>query len=129
MPDSLSETVRAALAKATPGPWLTPDGWCGHADRGVWSAEYGTLLARVEPALPAIEQDGNWVLVVNAPDWLAALCDDTDRLRALLREYGRHAEGCSAALNDSELTTHAPARAYRCRCGWDEAEKTLEGTR
>jgi len=44
-----------------------------------------------------------------------------DRLRALLREYGRHQEGCSAVYS-------VPGGAqYRCRCGWDVAEKTLEG--
>ena len=34
-------------------------------------------------------------------------------LRALLREYGRHQEGCSAVYS-------VPGGAqYRCRCGWD----------
>lgn len=33
----------------------------------------------------------------------------------LLREYGRHSEGCSAACGPQ----------YRCRCGWSEVEASL----
>ena len=48
-----------------------------------------------------------------------------DRLRALLREYGRHQPGCSAEFN--ALPEMAGKTPYRCRCGWDEARKELEG--
>ena len=34
------------------------------------------------------------------------------RLRQLIIEYARHAEGCSAAHGDQ----------YRCRCGWRAVE-------
>jgi hypothetical protein len=56
---------------------------------------------------------------------VSALCDTIDGLRALLREYGRHAEGCSAVFNDDPLRQEGPGLPYRCRCGWAEAEKTL----
>jgi len=36
----------------------------------------------------------------------------TARLRSLLREYGRHQEGCDAHWGDR----------YRCRCGWRDVE-------
>lgn len=36
-------------------------------------------------------------------------------LRAALAEYGRHAEGCSAAFGPQ----------YQCRCGWSDEEAKL----
>ena len=36
-------------------------------------------------------------------------------LEQALNEYGRHAPGCSAAVSDK----------YRCRCGWDDARKSI----
>jgi hypothetical protein len=130
MPDSLSATVRASLAKM---------------------------------AAPEHDVDVEAEFVAFAEQWLAALCDDNDRLRAqlsaiaeegtaelnaavdlrqklaqaraLLREYGRHQPGCSAEFNEpSGVPVKPPGHQYRCRCGWDEAEKTLgaegrEGTR
>ena len=130
MPDSLSETVRAALARATPGPW---DVGGPHpstsvivmVDPGTFDepAAYDAVCV-IDRRLdgepdPQARADAN--LIAHAPSWLAALCDNTDRLRALLREYGRHQEGCSAGYS-------VPGGAqYRCRCGWDEARKELEG--
>jgi hypothetical protein len=43
--------------------------------------------------------------------------NEVERLRALLYEYGRHQEGCSAAHGDK----------YRCRCGWREVEQNERG--
>ena len=40
------------------------------------------------------------------------------RLREVLAEYGRHAEGCSAAVGSQ----------YRCKCGWDRERTALRGT-
>lgn len=40
------------------------------------------------------------------------LVAEVRRLRQLLAEYGRHAEGCNAQFGDR----------YRCRCGWREVE-------
>jgi len=75
----------------------------------------------VKMAAPEHDVDVEAEFVAFAEQWLAALCDDNDDLRALLREYGRHQEGCSAVYS-------VPGGAqYRCRCGWDEAEKGLEG--
>jgi hypothetical protein len=48
-------------------------------------------------------------------DTLPALVAEVDVLRQLLRDYGRHNEGCSAA--------HGPQ--YRCRCGWREVAPGL----
>jgi hypothetical protein len=67
-------------------------------------------------------------LIAHAPDWLASLCDDNDRLLALLREYGRHQEGCSAVFNEPPYALASkPGTHFRCRCGWDEVQKKLEG--
>jgi len=41
------------------------------------------------------------------------LAQEPDMAMSLLREYGRHAEGCDAAMGAE----------YRCRCGWHEFEK------
>lgn len=35
-----------------------------------------------------------------------------EKLRELLREYGRHSEGCNAAFG-----------SYPCKCGWSDFEK------
>jgi hypothetical protein len=96
MPDSLSETVATA--------------------RGCLTA----MRAGSDPV------DAQAEFVACGEDWLSALCDDNDRLRALLREYGRHQHGCSAEFN-GQAGMVQPRPPYPCRCGWDEAEKTLEG--
>ena len=81
----------------------------------------------VKMAAPEHDVDVEAEFVAFAEQWLAALCDDNDDLRALLREYGRHQEGCSAQFNEPIGTAPIIRPPYRCRCGWDEAEKTLEG--
>lgn len=45
-------------------------------------------------------------------------------LEELLTEYGRHAEGCSAAHNDMLGLGEKP---YRCRCGWDQEQSVAFG--
>jgi hypothetical protein len=51
-------------------------------------------------------------MVMPASSDEVAMWKENERLRQLLAEYGRHAEGCSAAHG---------AR-YRCRCGWRDME-------
>ena len=83
----------------------------------------------VKMAAPEHDVDVEAEFVAFAEQWLAALCDDNDDLRALLREYGRHAEGCSAQFNEpSGVPVKPPGHQYRCRCGWDEAKTALGAT-
>lgn len=57
------------------------------------------------------------------PTDVAALVRDVARLRADLREYGRHAEGCSAAFNrEVPDPNEPPGLEYPCKCGWDEVK-------
>ena len=86
------------------------------------SEDYGGLVERLrERSLGDDFNVQDEALLVEAASALAARCDDNDDLRALRREYGRHQEGCSAVYS-------VPGGAqYRCRCGWDEARKELEG--
>jgi hypothetical protein len=51
----------------------------------------------------------NSMLLQAVPDLVAEL----RRLRGLVVEYGRHAEGCNAQWGDR----------YRCRCGWRDVEQ------
>jgi hypothetical protein len=99
------------------------------------SEDYAGLVKRLrERSLGDDFNVQDEALLVEAASALAALCDDNDDLRALLREHGRHAEGCDAVLNDG-IAAFAEMRGiprsecatYRCRCGWDVAEKGLEG--
>ena len=93
------------------------------------SEDYAGLVERLrERSLGDDFNVQDEALLVEAASALAALCDDNDDLRALLREYGRHAEGCSAEFNEpSGVPVKPPGHQYRCRCGWDEARKELEG--
>ena len=43
---------------------------------------------------------------------------EMSRLRAIVRDYGRHGEECAAG--------HDPRN--RCRCGWREVEPTITPT-
>ena len=123
MPDSLSELRTARLWSAR---------WKGLAAREARdNREYRkptirlsngamTNRAAVKAAMRCEFSVGNDV----AGELLAQLEQseaEVASLRALLREYGRHQEGCSAVYS-------VPGGAqYRCRCGWDEARKELEG--
>lgn len=47
---------------------------------------------------------------------LMVIANDRKQLKELrqdLRDYGRHAEGCSAAFGD-----------YKCKCGWDKVKES-----
>jgi hypothetical protein len=93
MSDSLSETVRAALAKATPGPWDVGGPYPSTSvivmvDPGTFDepAAYDAVCIidrklEGEPD-PQARADAN--LIAHAPEWLAVLCDDNDRLRAVM---------------------------------------------
>lgn len=96
--DALLEEVRAALQKATPGPWEWLDtvmvgDIVRTAEDGQWPDEYATDGAeRVEGGWRRriIETDSGFypprdadaALIAGAPVWLAQLCDRVDSLRA-----------------------------------------------
>jgi len=50
-------------------------------------------------------------------DTMAEAADAIDRLRALLREYGRHTRACDDAINRSEFPESEP-----CVCGRDRSK-------
>lgn len=68
-------------------------------------AEYLAIMANYE-SVPLVAHD--CVQLRKAAVRLAALHE-------ALRDFGRHAEGCSAAFGTT----------YRCRCGWREVAQTL----
>jgi hypothetical protein len=82
MTDDLIDTVRAALNEATPRPW--------------WTQRTGTIeihgggtgpRQRVLPlASHNARSETNAHLIANAPEWLAALCDEVEALRAEFKE-------------------------------------------
>lgn len=95
---TIPEDVREALAAATPGPWTLQGGIVVEANPADTSSLAPGFAA--EPAPDAMLTDvfgDNWTadahLIANAPTWLAALCDENDRLREALERIARSKDG------------------------------------
>ena len=106
--NELVAEVKAALQRATPGPW--------YRQKEIVFAHGGELLALIGKA---DAQEANVQLVKNAPEWLGALVqavedqqNEVSRLRAdgqRLRSYCHHRESCA-----SRFIVPEP-----CTCGLD----------
>lgn len=105
----LRDTVREALAAARIGPdaIVSADGNC----------IYGPEGQRMLAALVA--------LVNHAPGWLAALCDENEKLEARLEEFIRSTQDWIGAVGDKEVARinakaqHAAAVEAAYREGFD----------
>lgn len=93
----LTDTARALLAAATPGPWQA-DAWYG-CDDGGWAAIGPHHMATEDegyddvPESPAHHRAmADAALIAAAPELIAALCDEVERLRA------RKARLCDSCL-------------------------------
>lgn len=115
--------IRARLAAATPGPWHTVDvrcddakpnevGVCALTDPrsfqkpdGTW---HGCFVAR---GMDGPTRDANATLIAEAPAYLAALCDEVERLRessARLRTAVEHGESVYHEIARAAGFDHEP---------------------
>lgn len=116
--DDLIPEVRAALAKATPGPWRFGIGAPCHT--GVWGTRpdanwnvcwTGDELTRYS------SEDAH--LIANAPAWLEALCDEVERLR---REWKELADELEVVQGDR---TEEWARAEKAEAALERVRQVL----
>lgn len=82
------------------GSWVPFEHWCETRPR---TASTDSLSARIRAGCEAAP----WVI-----DAVQRLEAETDRLRAALRQYGRHRTTCPASINDTTLNEQP------CRCGF-----------
>ena len=87
MPSDLIQTVREALAKATPGPWVQGDGSSASYHEGGYvilcpKVDGRRVLARMNSYMPW-EADAR--LIANAPQWLAELVARVEALEEAVR--------------------------------------------
>lgn len=61
------------------------------------------------------EQDADAARLASIRRYLEQARAEMEACRQQLREYGRHAQGCSAEFGPG----------YRCRCGWAEVAPTV----
>lgn len=114
----LTDTVREALAKATPGPWEyeEPDGRHG-ADPSIGSAaEY------ISPFFGS-KNDGD--LITHAPAWLAELCDRLDAAEAAVprikaEALERESEWLATAAGNAGSQGYSAdlIKGFRLAAGW-----------
>lgn len=99
--DQLRE-IREALSKATPAPWRS--GVSAPCITGVWGAtpeaNWNVCWTGDEMTRYSLEDAD---LIAKAPEWLAALCDEVERLRDGIAELERQldADAKHAAVLDS----------------------------
>ena len=82
------EAIRDRLAKATPGKWLTGNGYTSHADEVYqYVSQQGGMVRRIcrVDANGGPLESPNALLIANAPDDLNYLLAELDALRAQLK--------------------------------------------
>lgn len=76
----LVATVRFALSRVTPGPWESEPVYGYPEDVRVYTAKENWHIATVG-VQGSKKRTANAALIVGAPTWLAALCDEVERRR------------------------------------------------
>lgn len=124
--DDLIPEVRAALAKATPGPWRFGIGAPCHT--GVWGTRpdanwnvcwTGDELTRYS------SEDAH--LIANAPAWLEALCDEVERLREAIAGSPDKAKRLTSLVRSATHLVQIERDDARARA--EKAEAALERVR
>lgn len=119
-PERVQE-IRARLAAATPGPWMTADDHL-YPQRVVANDDGLVLIAETytDPAWPPADAD----LIAHAPADLADLLDEREKLLAVYR-WADHAIDVLRQDSDSDLDEWfvcrgiAAVRAYRAATTWE----------
>ncbi|PFG17212.1 hypothetical protein ATK74_1775 [Propionicimonas paludicola] len=132
--DLVSE-VREALAKATPGPWEASASDSGHSkfemNHYVLAGPVGDTVCDMESHVrvsineQVAKDEGvaDAYLIAHAPEWLAALCDEVERLSDLASE--RRSEVVRATQEAHEWESEAEDANARA----EEAEAAVERVR
>jgi hypothetical protein len=86
--------IRAALAAATPGPWElvnTPE-------RGQHITSGRGVVISTNTGWKCFVDQNDVRVIASAPQWLAALCDEVERLEQMLKKFvdAMEGEGCIA---------------------------------
>lgn len=92
----LIENLKAAAAKATPGPWITPD-----LSADIWNAEKTNCIARISPrddyslGATSCRLNSNYIALCS-PENILALCEALDEARELLQGLTEfHPDSCA----------------------------------
>ena len=129
--DQLRE-IREALSKATPAPWRS--GVSAPCITGVWGAtpeaNWNVCWTGDEMTRYSLEDAD---LIAKAPEWLAALCDEVERLKRAGRYLAKSERRCAAvsvasqreALDWKARAEEAEAALGRVRSEQMHAVKTL----